>query len=411
MTTPDPLPLIAWLAEGALAGRHASELLGGLGERLNGAGLPVFRLAVSSGLLHPTFDALGMFWRRGHSVQIRRSERLVGRPEDADGWLKSPWHHLVENRMTSLRRRLDGAGEPVDFPILGQLREEGVTDYVARVEHLGANAKMGELDDIMTSWTTDRPGGFTEADLALLESIVPVFAMAYHSRASIVTAKTLLKTYLGDDAARRVLEGNVVRGRAEIIRAVVWYSDLANFTRIADEVHHEEVLALLNDYAECLVEILDGAGGQVLKFVGDGILAIFPDGDGNHAADRALAAAAEAERAIAKLNRQRSEQGKAVTDFYLALHVGELLYGNFGSSHRLDFSVLGPAVNEASRMAQLCRSIDQRIVVSSAFAQATGERRDWLVSLGRYALKGVGAPQELLTLDRAASDPEMAVVV
>ncbi len=278
-----------------------------------------------------------------------------------------------------------------------------MTDYLARVEHLGPSARMGELDDIMSSWTTDRPGGFTDDELALLEKIVPVFAVAYYARASIVTGKTLLKTYLGDDAARRVLDGNVVRGRAEIIRAVVWYSDLANFTRIADEVHHEEVLALLNDYAECLVEILDGAGGQVLKFVGDGISAIFPDGEGNHAADRALSAAAEAERAVSKLNRQRSEQGKAVTDFYLALHVGELLYGNFGSSHRLDFSVLGPAVNEASRMAQLCRSIDQRIVVSSAFAQAAGERRSWLVSLGRYALKGVGAPQELLTLDRGAS--------
>jgi adenylate cyclase len=399
----DPLPLIGWLAEGALAGRHASDILDGLGHRLNEAGVPLSRVAVGSGLLHPTFDALGMFWRRGKPVQITRSERLVGGPDDDDGWLRSPWHLLVLSRTTSLRRRLEGNSELVEFPVLGQLRKEGATDYLARVEHLGAHARMGELDDIMSSWTTDRPGGFTDADLALLESVVPVFAMAYHSRASMVTAKTLLTTYLGNDAARRVLGGNIVRGRAEIIRAVVWYSDLANFTRIADEVRHEEVLALLNDYAECLIEILDGAGGQVLKLVGDGILAIFPEGHGNHAADRALAAAAEAERGVAKLNGLRAGQGKAVTDFYLALHVGELLYGNFGSSRRLDFSVLGPAVNEASRMAQLCRSIDQRIVVSSTFAHSAEDRRRWLVSLGRYALKGVGAPQELFTLDRGAS--------
>ncbi len=398
----DPLPLIGWLAEGTLAGSHASELLSGLSERLNAAGVPVSRVAVGSGLLHPTFDALGMFWRRGQPVTINRSERLVGSPDDDDGWLRSPWHHLIESRTISLRRRLDAGGEQVEFPILDQLREEGGTDYLARVEHLGAKARMGELDDIMSSWTTDRPGGFTEGDLALLEQVVPVFAMAYHSRASMITAKTLLMTYLGDDAARRVLEGNIVRGRAEIIRAVVWYSDLANFTRIADEIRHEEVLALLNDYAECLVEILDEAGGQVLKFVGDGILAIFPDGEGSHAADRALAAAAAAERAVERVNATRREQGKAVTDFYLALHVGELLYGNFGSSRRLDFSVLGPAVNEASRICQLCRSIDQRVIFSSAFVQAAAERRAWLVSLGRYALKGVAAPQELFTLDRQA---------
>ena len=237
-----------------------SELLSGLSERLNAAGVPVSRVAVGSGLLHPTFDALGMFWRRGQPVTINRSERLVGSPDDDDGWLRSPWHHLIESRTTSLRRRLDAGGEQVEFPILDQLREEGGTDYLARVEHLGAKARMGELDDIMSSWTTDRPSGFTEGDLALLEQVVPVFAMAYHSRASMITAKTLLMTYLGDDAARRVLEGNIVRGRAEIIRAVVWYSDLANFTRIADEIRHEEVLALLNDYAECLVEILDEAG-------------------------------------------------------------------------------------------------------------------------------------------------------
>ena len=180
---------------------------------------------------------------------------------------------------------------------------------------------------------------------------------------------------------------------------MIWFSDLADFTRIADSLPREQLLALLNDYAEAIVVSLEGHGGNVLKFMGDGMLAIFRGERMEDACVQALKAAREAVDAAIALSAKRSADGLPVTDLYLALHEGELLYGNFGGRSRLDFTVLGPAVNEASRMAALSRSIDQRIIVSSAFAATCGPKRDHLVSLGRYALRGVARPQELFTLD------------
>jgi adenylate cyclase len=204
---------------------------------------------------------------------------------------------------------------------------------------------------------------------------------------------------LGSDAAERVLAGNIVRGRADPIRAVVWFSDLVGFTRISDALGPVGVLALLNEYAEAQVESIEEQGGHVLKFIGDGILAIFPGDDAAAACARALDAAASQRQRIAALNERRGASGLPVTKTHLALHVGELLYGNVGSPRRLDFTVLGPAVNEAARIEALCASLEQAVIVSSAFAEAAGTARSRLVSLGRYAMKGVARPQELFTLD------------
>ena len=196
-----------------------------------------------------------------------------------------------------------------------------------------------------------------------------------------------------------MLAGNIVRGRAEAIRAVVWFSDLVGFTRISDNLSPDKVLELLNDYAQAQVEEIEAHGGHVLKFIGDGILAIFPDDDMAQACHRALDAAAGMRQRIAALNERRAASGLPVTDTHLALHVGELLYGNLGGARRLDFTVLGSAVNEAARIEALCVSLDQTVIVSWAFAEAAGEGRRRLVSLGRYAMKGVARPQELFTLD------------
>jgi adenylate cyclase len=191
-----------------------------------------------------------------------------------------------------------------------------------------------------------------------------------------------------------------MRGEAETIRAVVWYSDLVGYTRISDTMSADVVLALLNDYAEAQVDAIEAHGGHVLKFIGDGILAIFPGDDAMSACTLALDAAADQQRRIAALNERRTAAGLPVTTTHLALHVGELLYGNVGSPRRLDFTVLGPAVNEAARIDALCNSLEQSVIVSTAFADASGAARTRLVSLGRYAMKGVARPQELFTLDR-----------
>ena len=206
-----------------------------------------------------------------------------------------------------------------------------------------------------------------------------------------------METYLGRDAGRRVLDGRIMRGVADRIDAVLWFSDLRGFTRISDTTP-EQVIPLLNDYADVIVSAIHERGGDVLKFMGDGVLAIFAADDRARACRAALAATVAARRGAVTLNERRAAAGLPVTDMYLGLHFGEVFYGNIGSTDRLDFTVVGPAVNEVSRIAAMCRSADQLMLVSAAFADV-GDNRSRLVSVGRYALRGVGRPQELFTLD------------
>jgi adenylate cyclase len=209
--------------------------------------------------------------------------------------------------------------------------------------------------------------------------------------------RTLMETYLGRDAGQRVLSGRIVRGNAERIDAVVWFSDLRGFTRITDAAP-EQVIPLLNDYSDVIVSAIHEHGGDVLKLIGDGTLAIFTAENRMHACNAALSAAIATRQGVAELKKRRMAEDKPVTDMYLGLHVGKVFYGNVGSRERLDFTVLGPAVNEASRIAAMCRSVDQPVLISAAFADVRDIKRR-LVSVGRYALRGVSHPQELFTID------------
>jgi len=209
-----------------------------------------------------------------------------------------------------------------------------------------------------------------------------------------------METYLGRDAGQRVLSGRIVRGLAEKIDAVIWFSDLRGFTHITDTTP-EQVIPLLNDYSDVIVSAIHEHDGDVLKLIGDGTLAIFTAEDRTDACNAALSAAIAARQGVAELKKRRSAEGKPVTDMYLGLHVGEVFYGNVGSRERLDFTVIGPAVNEVSRIAAMCRSVDQPVLMSSAFANVDAVKRR-LVSVGRYALRGISHPQELFTLDPEA---------
>jgi adenylate cyclase len=393
--------LIAWLTAQSLRGLPPVALLEGLCERMAGGGVKLMRVSLSTDVLHPTMDSSGHTWHCTTGIATTGFERSRDVAND-DAWLKSPFYAVLKSGQPSLRMRLDDTHVAGRFPILDELRAAGGTDYVAYVVGLGGDATLGAVDGVLASWLTDRPAGFSDAELALIDRVMPTLALVKNAAQSIETTRTLLDVYLGRDAARRVLSGNIVRGQAEPITAVIWFSDLADFTRIADSLPREQLLVLLNDYAEAIVTSLEGYGGNVLKFMGDGMLAIFPGADVAGAARRALAAAREARLAVAEVSLRRGQTSLAVSDLYLALHVGELLYGNFGGPSRLDFTVLGPAVNEASRIAALSRTLDCKVILSSAFARAL-DRRDALVSLGRYALRGVSAPQELFTPDPTAT--------
>jgi adenylate cyclase len=388
----------AWIVSAALAGANEIDILAGICERINAAGVSLVRASVAGNVLDPTFDAHLVRWLRdqgGVEEPVPRTDD----PATVEDWKRSPFAFLVEGGHRILRRRLDATYCRGEFPMLDRFQTEGVTDYVAFVSRVGESVRLGEEQGVVVSWTTDAPNGFTDAQIELLHGILPALSLAILLRTTNRNARTLITTYLGSDAAERVLAGNIVRGRAEPIRAVVWFSDLVGFTRISDTTNAANVLALLNDYAEAQVEEIEAQGGHVLKFTGDGILAIFPHEDASVACKRALDAAAAQRARIGKLNQRRAASGLPVTDTHVALHVGELLYGNLGSSRRLDFTVLGPAVNEAARIEALCASLEQSIIVSLAFAEAAGSARGVLVSLGRYAMKGVARPQELFTLD------------
>ncbi|HVT54346.1 MAG TPA: adenylate/guanylate cyclase domain-containing protein [Dongiaceae bacterium] len=392
--------VIDWLVQQSLRGADEGTLLQGVCDALVEGGMPLMRVMVGSGLLHPTIDSRVYLWRRGDKVS---GEDFIRDATDAEEWEHSPFKYLVESNANSMRRQLAGDYQVGEFPLLDRLKTEGGTDYFAMVTRNADPAVSYRIGHSVSSWTMDRPGGYSDVDLVALERVALAFALGYQTRAMHGTIRTLLETYLGRGAAHRVMNGNIVRGQADTIDTVIWYSDLVQFTRIADEIERDQLLGLLNDYASPLVEAIEAHGGEVLKFIGDGILAIFPDEGQTDALSNALDAALSAEARVTALNEKRREQGLRTTDFYLALHVGNLLFGNFGSSKRLDFTVLGPAVNEASRIGGMCRSLEQRVIVSSAFAEAAGPRRRDLVSLGRYALRGIGQPQELFTIDRAAA--------
>ncbi len=386
-----------WIVSAALAGADEIEVVAGVCHQLSSAGVALVRSSIVTNLLDPTIDARAVRWNRGEGAV----EEAFPRTDDpaSEEWMRSPFFFLIESRQPSFRRRLDATYCAGEFPMLDDFRDQGVTDYLAFARRVGERVLLGEGEGMVASWTTDAPAGFSDEQVEMLAEIMPVLTLAFILRTTNRAARALITTYLGTDAAERVLAGNIVRGRAQAIRAVVWFSDLVSFTRLSDTLSSDVLLALLNDYAEAQVEEIEARGGHVLKFMGDGILAIFPDDDTRRACKCALDAAANMRRRIAALNERREAVGLPTTDTHLALHVGELLYGNLGSPRRLDFTVLGSAVNEAARIESLCASLEQNVIVSWAFADAAGEARSSLVSLGRYAMKGIARPQELFTLD------------
>jgi adenylate cyclase len=398
----DPLSLLAgsrWIAEAALAGASEAALVDGVCARLGDHGFGLKRVMFGIDTLHPVVRGRSFIWQRGTGVKPQEFGRADTEVESK--WEQSPHFRLMQTGERSLRRRIRaGDNQPREFPVLDDLAAEGTTDYVAFFVRFGETATIGEMDCVYSSWTTDRADGFGDDELAAIDSLGLFLSAAIRHVTVARIAETLVETYLGRDAGRRVLRGAIARGVAERIRAVLWFSDLKGFTRLVDTLPPQSVIPLLNDYAEALVSAIHGQGGQVLKFIGDGILAIFETGDPGEDCRRALAATEDAIGRVAALNARRTADTVPTTGFYLALHIGDVFYGNVGSADRLDFTVIGPAVNEVTRIAGMCRSLEQDIVVSAAFAAAAAAAGARLVSLGRYALRGVSRPQELFTVER-----------
>jgi adenylate cyclase len=352
--------------------------------------------------LHPVYEGRAFRWRNDgveETAVIEYGPTKEG--QAAENWLGSPFYYLLQTGTDQIRRRLP-PGEPLDFASLESFRKDGATDYVAFSQPFASEGRIGELDCVYSSWTTRRPAGFRDEEILFLKKLMPVLALAIKCASLARIAGTLVEVYLGRDAGQRVLAGRIARGVADRIHAVLWFSDLRGYTTITDSAPPGEIIPLLNDYADAVITAIHAHGGEVLKLIGDGTLAIFRAEDPADACVAALHAEANLRQRVAAVNARRTDEHRPVTSVYLGLHVGEVFYGNIGSDDRLDFTVVGPAVNEVSRIASMCRSVDRAVVLSSDFAAATpAAERASLVSVGRFALRGVGRAQELFTLDPA----------
>lgn len=381
-----------------LGGQSELELLHGFCADCNETGLDLAIAVAVIDTLHPIHEGRAFHWRADGKVE-REVTEYTPTSYSEENWRQSVFYHLLHHGGDELRRRLDD-GEARDFAFLNRLDEEGQTDYIAFLQRFDREGVIGEMDCIYTHWSTTRPQGFSDAELAALRRLVPLLALALKTASLARVAETIAEVYLGRDAGARVLKGRIVRGVADRINAVLWYSDLKNFTTITDASPPDEVIPLLNDYSDAVISAIHDKGGDVLKLIGDGVLAIFGGGEPEETCRRALHAEAKMRKRIAELNDKRKAEGRPVAGVNLGLHIGEVFYGNIGSTTRLDFTVIGPAVNEVSRIVALCRSVDRDILVSSDFVAATPEpERSRLVSVGRFALRGVSRAQDLYTID------------
>ena len=390
--------LTSWIANVGLEGGGETALVEGFCGRAVAAGLPLARAIVFIDTLHPVHEGRVFRWERDKPAATVSEYGRSTEGEAAERWRRSPHYRLLETGESLMRRRVTAETEH-EFAPLPALWEAAITEFVATVNRFSADGAIGEMDCFYAGWMTDREGGFSDADVATLERLTPFLGLAIKSASLARIANTLVETYLGRDAGRRVLQGRIARGVADRIKTVLWFSDLRNYTRISDSAPPETIIPFLNDYADAIVSAIHEHSGDVLKLIGDGVLAIFPAEDRARACAAALDAVQDARESVEAVNERRRAQGLPTTEMYLGLHLGVVFYGNIGSKERLDFTVVGPAVNEVARIAALCRSVDQPILMSSTFAASVAEDRRRLASVGRFALRGVGEPQELYTLD------------
>ncbi len=404
----------SWLMSQALGEASVEEIFEGCCVRMLGAGIPLSRGFISFRTLHPLFASVSLIWRRGERVHT--NEHLHGEAFTSDEWRASPMYFLFDTGTDTLRRRLANADALLDFPVLADLRAQGATDYLALLTPF-ANERSRERspDGVFASWASDRASGFNDWDISQLQRLTRRLSVACKVQIKDQVARNLLDTYLGPQAGREVLSGQIRRGDGRHVHAVIWYSDMRHSTRLAESMPPEEFLGLVNRYFECTAGAVLAQGGQVLRFIGDAVLAIFsiegctPAAPGQApecvACHAALSAAREAERRLEAFNAERADAGQECIDFGLGLHVGDVIYGNIGVPERLEFSVVGPAANEVARIETLTKQLHRRVLASAAFARFAPD--EW-ESLGAHPLRGVGAPIEVYGLRAEAASSTAA---
>jgi adenylate cyclase len=397
-----------WAVREGLRGADAYHLFDGYCQRLVIDGIRLWRAHAAMETLHPQWNGYGYTWRR--DLNAIEPENYAHSEENERVLAASPFYALMHRARAGedtpeLRRRVETGPEQRDFPILEELYAQGATDYLAQIFVYGEMGDRSQGTGIAYSFATDRKGGFSDDDTTLVQATLPALSLAMKAHAGHVIASGLLGAYLGEDAGRRVHAGSILRGSVDNLRAVIWYADIRGFTPLSDTAPGPLVVELLNEIFEILTASLRERGGQVLKFIGDAMLAIFPfeDADRAETCRRALDAALEAMRNIETLCAARTTAGDPAAPVDLALHLGDALYGNVGAIDRLDFTVIGPAINEAARIEALCQPLGRAVLVSAEFVEAMKGADSRLKSLGSHALRGVKERKEIFALEFGAA--------
>lgn len=391
MNAPDnhaPTPadgVIDWLTNGTRDERFIDDIFAQMCIRLQQAGIPVKRATLHVLINHPQWLGARMMWSDGmREAEIALVDYEVReRPE----YIGSAAHEIHDGA-TELRERLE------QDPSLGrkhalydEMRAKGLTDYVAwPLYHT-----LGKRH--IVTFATDRAGGFDDAHLAGLKKLLPVLALVSEIRIKNRLARTLLETYVGSHAGELILAGATRRGTGTTVRAAIMICDLRDFTKISDNWPRDDVIDLLNDYFDAMSEPIARHGGEILKFIGDGLLAIFPLSAPDACANL-LHAVAEARQAMVALNERNNGTGRAPLNYGIGVHVGDVMYGNIGSASRLDFTVIGPAVNMASRLEALTKKIGKKVLLSRAFAELVQKQFE-LEHVGSHEVRGFNEPIEL----------------
>ena len=392
-----------WLLDQGLREATVGDIVQGTGRRLVAGGLPLYRLGIGGMILHPIFGAIDVVWDADNDrVRAERAPREITTSAE---FQNAPFFRMAADKIPFMRQRLDQGPAEGEYPIFARLRASEVTDYLAFFQSYGRTdaVKWADLpagmEGILGSFSTRRVGGFADFEIAYLKALSAPLSLAIKSMTSYELANALLDTYLGRYSGRHVLDGLVERGDGRVIDCVLWFCDLRDSTAMADDISLEAYLRTLDEYFDCTAGAVIDHGGEVLKFIGDAVMAIFPiDEETRPRIDTcraALMAAREAMSRADRRNAERTDNGLPTIRFGISLHVGEVMYGNVGTRQRLDFTVIGPAVNEAARLEGLCKALNKPVTISAQFKDVfPGD----LVSLGVHQVAGKKEGLEVFTL-------------
>lgn len=372
-----------WLLTRGQRAPDLATLVDGFCHHLRTTGLSIARASINVRILHPLLVGRGFVWQPDSPLtELAHEREILGSP----GYLESPVRRAVQDGETT-RRKLTGPNPLLDFPILRDLLALGLTDYLA--------VPLETEPRSFATFASDAPDGFSDADVARIDAFVPMLVSLLSTHATRMIAESALAVYLGPDAGARVLGGRITRGEYEQLRAVIWFSDLRGFSALSERVDAGRMVALLNEYFDGIGAALAAEGGEILKFIGDAVLGVFALTDDDPAP--MCAAALRAARAAQAAFRERNRHTPATEalHFGLALHVGDVVYGNIGTADRLDFTVVGPAVNRAARIGELCKTLAHPVLVSGNVARHTTVP---LRPVGRHALRGLDDSIDLFTL-------------